>query len=92
VTGWGYDPDEVEMLRSYECPECGPFFNDDGPTVTPAEMASILGGDHLGFMRCPDCGCEVEQTLDSMLDSLRLIAERMPELRPVIAVQVGDLL
>lgn len=88
----GYDPDDVDMLRDYECPECGPFIDEsDGvPTITAGEVNAVLGGDEDGYQRCPDCGEEVDHTLEASLDMLRLVAERHPEMAPEIAAKIEE--
>lgn len=70
--------DSLELLRSYECPDgCEFFDSDDGtPFVTEREAFEMLGGDEHGFVRCIDCGAELEptvrrgamRTLDLILD------------------------
>lgn len=78
----GADATSLELLAGYECPECGPMVDPDRGAFTETEADSILGGDELGFVRCPDCDCELEPTFEAALDRLALIAERFPELRP----------
>lgn len=88
MTPEGYDPEEVEQLACYECPECGPLVDEEGTPGYPSwQLSSILGGDELGFLRCPepDCEEELELTLDARLDVLKMVAERIPELAPKIA-------
>ncbi len=71
------DQDTLDMLADYECPECGLLVEDGKLTyVMEWDADSILGGDEHGFIRCPDCGEELEQTLDASLDMLKMVAER----------------
>lgn len=70
-----YRPDgqsNLEVLGSYECPECGPVEN---MKLTETEATAVLGGDERGFVRCPNCDEEIELMLDASLDLLRVVAE-----------------
>lgn len=88
-----WDPDDLAMLADYECPDCGPLVEEDGTTTLhPSQANEILGGDEEGVLRCPDCGEELEQTMDALLGMLQLVAERFPGLAPTIADSVGAVL
>lgn len=75
------DSDDLELLRGYECPSCGPLVDETGKTLTDDEALDIMGGDE----RCPDCGEELEQTMEALLGVLQMVAERFPEVAPAIA-------
>jgi hypothetical protein len=87
------DYSSLAMLRDYECPECGPVVDDDAVKwglMTEDIASDILGGDDNGVMRCPDCGEELEQTLDARLDFLKMVGERIPDLAPKIADALAE--
>lgn len=88
------DESSIEMLRSYECPDgCEFFDSDDGtPFLTEREAFEMLGGDEHGFVRCIDCGEELEPTIDATLDMLKMVAERHPEMAAGIAAKVEEVL
>lgn len=73
----------LEFLADYECPECGPPVDATGVPLTEDEATAVLGGDENGILRCPNDWCreELELTPAAALDALRMVAERMPELR-----------
>lgn len=85
----------LEMLADYECPECGsPIENPvRGYPFTEDEALMILGGDDNGFLRCPNDWCEeeLELTAEARLDTLKMVAERLPEIGPRIESMVNEL-
>lgn len=75
----------IEMLRDYECPECGPMTDViEDYLITEDQALVALGGDDAGVIRCPTDWCdeELELTLDASLDLLKMVAERMPDAAP----------
>lgn len=66
--------DLAAQIRGLECPDCGEL---DPDTLSTHEMEDILGGDDLGFVRCPDCDEVLEPTVAASLDMLDMIMERM---------------
>ena len=79
------DAETLAQLADYECPECGPLVDGGATLFSEAEAHAILGGDERGFIRCPDCGAELESTLEASLGMLKLIAERHPEIGQQLA-------
>lgn len=68
------DYSSLAQLRDYECPECGEL---DGMAYTESEAEAILGGDDHGFVRCAECGEELEPTVEAAIAMLEMVERRM---------------
>lgn len=65
------EPTYIDMLRDYECPDGCDFLY----LLSEDEAMGIVGGDSQGFLRCPLCEEELEQTIAARLDTLAMVAD-----------------
>ena len=66
----------LSMLRDYECPDCGREPLED---LTEGDAQTIMGGDETGAIVCPQCGEELEPTIEAALAMLAMVQERMAQ-------------